>query len=1052
MKRITIQILVIILFSLVLGLFNIPKGLQSALGLPKYMQDKHIHLGLDLQGGSQLDYKIDLRKVPEKDRDAITDGVLQVITKRVNGLGVSEPSIYTSSVGDEQHIIVELAGIKDLEEAKRVVGKTIQLEFKEQKEQADPQEVDRMKEYAQNVLKNAVKKNDLALIGREEEQNNIGKVKYETDADFIFINDLSKEIANVIKTLKPSEIYGKLVTASGDEYEVLPEGQMRKKEGVYIIKLLEETETVKYDKQVYTSHILIAYKGASNANEKITRTQNDAYELAKSLMARVKAGENFSDLAKANSNDPGSANKGGVLSDPVNKNAQYIQVFKDNALKLNSDGDISDIVSSEFGYHIIKADRVETNVKEKQVKLEKIFFSTAPDMWKETGLTGQHFVHADVDFDQLYQPYISIQFNPEGAKLFEEVTGRNVNKPVAIFVGGNLISAPNVKEKISGGSAQITGRFTVEEANNLARDLNTGAIPAPVLLVGQHTIGSTIGEEALNTSLKAGLIGLLLVTIFMILYYRLPGLLAVAALSIYSLILLFILKSEIHLIIAFVISAIIFAAIVYKLLKAQEPALEKVLSFVLACFLLFFVAFLLRTPVTLTLAGVAGVILSIGMAVDANVLIFERVKEELRAGKTLAAAVEAGFDRAWSSIRDSNYSSLLTCAILFYLGSSIIKGFAFNLAAGIIISMFTAITITKTFLKAFIGTRWGQKLWLFGVKENVPEKPPIKFMRQAPIWITVSSIVMAIGVIAAVLFGFKPGLDFTGGTLMEFKFNQAVTTENLSSALSEIETKIAGTASTAAAAETADTAISAPAEEKIDLKNAQIIPSGENAYIIKTKYLTNETYDKLTAELKSKFSGTEELRFTTIGPTVGESMQKKAVYAILAACVMIMLYLAFAFRKIPKHINPWRFGTTAVAMLVHDIWITIAVFIFLGRFLNFEIDVMFITALLTILGFSVHNTIVVFDRLREHLRINERGDIKELADLAMTQTLARSINTSLTTIITLVALLFFGSSSIFYFVLTLIIGMVVGTYSSLFLATPVVAYWTQWREKRSETK
>ncbi|MBI5152192.1 protein translocase subunit SecF, partial [Candidatus Peregrinibacteria bacterium] len=916
----------------------------------------------------------------------------------------------------------------------------------------DPLEVEKMKEYAQNVLRGALKKNDLSLIGREEEQNNIGKVKYETDTDFTFINDLSSETAKAVKTLKPGEIYSKLIESSGDEYEAVTGGQIRKKEGVYIVKLVEEKEALKYDKQVYVSHILIAYKGAQNADSKITRTQDDAYKSAKEILAKAKAGENFSDLAKTYSDDPGSASKGGVLADPVNKNAQYVQVFKDNALKLENANEISDIVSSEFGYHIIKATDIQKNVKEKQVKLEKIFFSTAPDMWKGTGLTGLHFTHADVNFDQLYQPYISIQFNPDGAKLFEEVTGRNVNKPVAIFVGGEMISAPNVKEKISGGSAQITGRFTVEEANNLARDLNTGAIPAPVLLVGQHTIGSTIGQDALDKSVKAGLIGLLAVAIFMLLYYRLPGALAVCALSIYSLILLFLIKSEIHLIIAFAISAIIFAAVVYKILKAQEPTLEKILSFILGCFLLFFIAFLLRTPVTLTLAGVAGVILSIGMAVDANILIFERMKEELRAGKPLAAAVEAGFDRAWSSIRDSNYSSLLTCAILFYLGSSIIKGFAFNLAAGIIVSMFTAITITKTFLKAFVGTRWGQKLWLFGVKENAQERKTINFMKASPIFLTVSSIVIAVGVIAALLFGFKPGLDFTGGTLMELKFNKAVTVEELKTTLADIEKSIVGEKKDFPAAETRANTISATPEEQIDLVNSQIVSSGENTFIIKTKYLSNETHEKILISLKEKLGAAEELRFTTIGSVVGKSMQQRAIMAIIAACLMIAFYLAFAFRKIPKHVNPWRFGVAAVIALIHDVWITVAIFIVLGRFFNFEMDVMFITALLTVLGFSVHDTIVVYDRLREHLRIDERADIKDLTNISMTQTLTRSINTSLTTVITLSALLFFGSSSIFYFVLTLIIGIIVGTYSSIFIATPIVVYWTKWREKRFEAK
>jgi len=304
MKKTVTQIALIVIFALLLGLFDMPKSAQSALHLPNFMQSMRIHLGLDLQGGSQLDYKIDLRKVPDKDKDAITDGVLQVITKRVNGLGVSEPNIYISTVGNEKHIIVELAGIKDLDKAKQIVGKTIQLEFKEQKEKADPQEVEKMKEYAQNVLKNVLKKGDLSLIGREEEQNNIGKVKYEADEDYTFISDLGKNFADAIATLKPGEIYNKLIEAAGDEYEATSSGQLRKKEGVYIVKLVDEKEEVKYDKQVYVSHILIAYKGADKADASITRTQDDAYNLAKEILAKIKSGEDFASLAKQYSDDP----------------------------------------------------------------------------------------------------------------------------------------------------------------------------------------------------------------------------------------------------------------------------------------------------------------------------------------------------------------------------------------------------------------------------------------------------------------------------------------------------------------------------------------------------------------------------------------------------------------------------------------------------------------------------------------------------------------------------------------------------------------------------
>ncbi|MBI4995042.1 hypothetical protein HZC21_05405, partial [Candidatus Peregrinibacteria bacterium] len=226
--------------------------------------------------------------------------------------------------------------------------------------------------------------------------------------------------------------------------------------------------------------------------------------------------------------------------------------------------------------------------------------------------------------------------------------------------------------------------------------------------------------------------------------------------------------------------------------------------------------------------------------------------------------------------------------------------------------MFTAITITKTFLKAFVGTRWGQKLWLFGVKENAQERKTINFMKASPIF---------------------------------------------------LEKSIVGEKKDFPAAETRANTISATPEEQIDLVNSQIVSSGENTFIIKTKYLSNETHEKILISLKEKLGAAEELRFTTIGSVVGKSMQQRAIMAIIAACLMIAFYLAFAFRKIPKHVNPWRFGVAAVIALIHDVWITVAIFIVLGRFFNFEMDVMFITALLTVLGFSVHDTIVVYDRL-----------------------------------------------------------------------------------------
>ncbi|MDA1060268.1 MAG: protein translocase subunit SecF, partial [bacterium] len=677
---------------------------------------------------------------------------------------------------------------------------------------------------------------------------------------------------------------------------------------------------------------------------------------------------------------------------------------------------------------------------------------TKSDPWKDTGLTGEHFVRADIQLDNFFQSYVSIQFNEEGGKLFEEITERNVGKPIAIFVGGDLISAPNVNEKISGGSAQITGQFTSEEAQALARDLNTGAIPAPIVLTGEYTIGATLGHEALTKSLWAGLVGLILVMVFMLLYYRLPGLVANGALLIYGVILIFLIKAELHLGIALGISLIIFGFLVSKIVNNKDSGWEKLLSFVLSCFGFFFLTFLLKTGVVITLAGIAGIILSIGMAVDANILIFERLKEELREGKTLGSAIDSGFHRAWSAIRDSNFSTLITCAILFYFGSSIIRGFAFNLAAGILVSMFTAITITRTLLYSFVGKKIAGNLVVFGVKEK-QAKAGFKFIKNSKIWFSFSGLMVAVSVIAMFTFGLNLGIDFKGGTLLEFNFEEAVTKETLVNALQEIEDNKEAPTPTAAAEVEESTedqlVLSANKTGLLDLSGIQITESGENSFIVKTKYLTSETHDQLIAQMKEKLPKFTEPRFTTIGPVIGKTLLHKALVAMIFALIMIIVYVAFAFRKIPKEVNPWRFGASAIAALVHDVVIVTGVFVILGQFLNVEIDALFITAMLTVFGYSVNDTIVVLDRLRENLIHNSSDTLAETADKALNETLARSINTSLSTLLTLVAILLWGSPSIFYFVLALTIGTTIGTYSSIFLATPLLVRWNR-KKKHTE--
>lgn len=1032
-RSIASRVALIVIFALVLGYYDLPSKYQKIPGTPDSIKSDKVVLGLDLQGGSQLDYKIDLRKVPQADHTQIIEGVVEVINRRVNSLGVSEPNIYTSRVGDEDHLIVELAGIKNLEEAKKVVGKTIQLEFKERREKPDPKNAENVRIQGQKVLE-LIKANpgNFSTIAIQEQQVNAGKVVF-TENAWTFIDGIPLNIRGILEKLGDDQVNLSLV--EGNNGYSVQDGQLIENKGLAIYRRDGKRSTASLpesEKEIKASHILVAYKGAERATDSVTRSKEEAQKRAQDILIRLQKGEDFSAIAKTESDEPGANESGGALGEAIKKGGNYDPAFTTAALTLSQVGALSSVTESPFGFHIIRADSFD------QIKFSQLFFSTADDPWQETKLTGEHFEKAEVVFDNLNQPIVSIKFNTEGAKLFEEITARNVGKPVAIFVGGNLISSPNVNEKITGGSAVINGIGGIQEAQALARDLNTGAIPAPIVLTGQYTIGATLGQEALSLSLKAGMIGILVLALLMILYYRLPGVVAVVALSIYTSILLFLIKSSLPTAAAVGIAILVFVAIIYKILGAKDGGWEKFITFILACFVLFFLSFLLKEPIVLTLAGVSGVILSIGMAVDANILIFERLKEELRAGRPLSSAIEVGFDRAWSSIRDSNFSSLITCAILFYFGTSIIQGFAFNLAAGILVSMFTAITVTRTLLFALIKTPLGRKLSLWGYSQEKKEVQSYTVVEKSSIWFSTSGIIIGISLLVTVLFGLKLSIDFKGGSLIDVTFDTAPQIEEIRQELIKIdvERNSQPVQNTQIDAQQG-TNLKSDAEPS-ELGAARIISGGEREFLINTQHVDNDTHEKILSNLKSRFGNLTENRFTTIGPVVGETLKQRAVIAVIIAMVMIILYIAFAFRKVPKKVSPWKFGICAIVALLHDIFIPIGVF----AILQLEIDALFITALLTVLGFSVHDTIVVFDRIRENLKHQQRGEkFIDLTNKSLTQTMARSLNTSISTLITLVALLIFGPSSIFNFILVLVIGIVVGTYSSIFIASPLLARW-----------
>lgn len=984
-----------------------------------------LKLGLDLKGGTQLDYMIDLSEVEEADRDQLVEGVQEVIRNRVDALGVSEPNIYMSNIAEEYHIIVELAGISDIEEAKETVGKMIQLEFKEENTEPSEDQTAWAKSAAQSFY-NSVFSGDFVELSESQVEEYGSDVAFAT-VELQAVENYSEDVQALISGKSIGTIVSP--TEVNEGYIMDADGNITESTGYAVIQITdkstEETEK-EIPEEVSAKHILIAYDGAESATA--TRTQEEAETLANELLTRIQGGESLADLAVEYSDDTGSGAEGGDLGsfgrDVMTEN------FEEAAFALPV-GSISEIVETEFGYHIIEVyEKQEASIETETVDLiavNKIVFSTAPDPWQEeAAITGEHFKHADVALNQAYQPYVSITFTDEGADLFEQLTEENVDKRIAIFVGGVLVSAPTVQQKIAGGNAQITGNFTLEEAQELARDLNTGAIPAPIELVGQYTISATLGAEALDQSLFAGVIGLIILALYMLLYYRLPGLIADVALAIYAVLLIFCIKVSLPIYVALLIGLGLFGYITHLILKNNDSGGEKFISFLLACVVLFFMTFVLASKVTLTLAGIAGVILSIGMAVDANVLIFERTKEELAEEKPLKEAIKNGFDRAWDSIRDSNFSSLITCAILFYFGSSIIRGFALNLALGILLSMFSAIMLTRTLLLFAESSPLGEQLWMFGKPRKLGAKL-LPIIKNSKVWAILSGSILTLAIIATAVFGLNLGLDFTGGTLLEI--------QPLTAAETEEATEITVTS-------ISDDIYSVEEALEEDFGAPQVVSTDQGSFIIRLKHINEEAHDAIMTKFQEEYGEMEEVRFTTVGPTIGETLKNKAIIALFVTLIMIVIYIAFAFRKIPREVSPWRFGMCAIAALVHDILIVLGVFVVLGRFMGVEIDALFITALLTIMGFSVHDTIVVFDRVRENLHFRESGEVlADTANKALNQTMARSINTSISTLITIVALLLLGAESIKMFVLALTIGIIAGTYSSIFVASPLLVWW-----------
>lgn len=591
-------------------------------------------------------------------------------------------------------------------------------------------------------------------------------------------------------------------------------------------------------------------------------------------------------------------------------------------------------------------------------------------------LEGDVITDARQELDQSSRPAVSMQMNADGARKWRKLTAENIGKRIAVVLDDYVYTAPTIQGEIPSGQSQITGNFTLEEAKDLANILKSGSLPAPTKIVEEAFVGPTLGKEASNQGVISMIAGLVLVVLFMVAYYAKGGFVAIAALV----------------------------------------------------FNIFFIlGILAQLGAALTLPGIAGIVLTIGMSIDANVLIFERIKEELRNGSGLLVAINEGYNKAFSAILDSNVTTFLTGAILYALGQGPVKGFAIVLMIGIASSFFSAVFITRVIVY-WMSKKGGDKSSISFASpfaKNVLSDLNIDFLSKRKIAYLFSTGFIIVGLAVALISGLKFGVDFTGGRSYIVEFNEPIATSDLKVGLDgefdgSVEVKTFG---------------------------------GNNILKVTTSYLINEDDDASNAEVEQKVKegiatvtgltladdalNLQDGQFaitgsSKVGATVADDIKASSGEAMFFALVAIFLYILLRFRK-------WQFSLGSIIALIHDVFFVIAAFAIASALgATFEIDQVFIAAMLTVVGYSINDTVIVFDRIRENIENRGTSKLVKMFNDAINQTMGRTLITSFTTLIVVLVLLVFGGEVLRGFSFALFIGILVGTYSSIYIATPIV--------------
>ena len=644
--------------------------------------------------------------------------------------------------------------------------------------------------------------------------------------------------------------------------------------------------------------------------------------------------------------------------------------------------EIKNLLPAELRYVKFVWGIIEKSKDAKDKEIETVaLYALRGNRDNAASMSGSVVTGANATFDQLGKPSVSIEMSGQGAKTWEELTGRAYTQKtnIAIVLDNIVYSAPGVSSgPISGGRSEISGSFTIDESTDLANVLRAGKLPAAADIVQSEVVGPSLGQEAIDNGTTSAIVGLLLVSLWMLVYYGKAGWYA---------------------------------------------------NIALAVNLLFLFGILASLGAVLTLPGIAGIVLTMGTAVDANIIIYERAKEELRDGKSLDEAVKISYSwtGAMRSIIDANVTHILIGAVLFIFGSGPIKGFATTLLIGIVTSLFTSIFIARIFIDKNIAKK-ADLSFVTNFSKNIFTNFNFDFLKVKKISYIFSAVVIVVSVFSLATNGLDQGVDFVGGRTFQIRFEKPVESEVVKEELAQVfdgsaEVKIFGN----------DNQLKITTKYKVEEHGTKADEEVNKVLFetLKHYYASGITYDKFVNAYDGKKLGI--LQASKVGPTLAEDIKTNAYWAVLGSLLIVFLYLFISFRK-------WQYGLGAIAAVAHDVIFVLGIYSLCYKFMPFgmEIDQHFIAAILTVIGYSMNDTVIVFDRVREFLGGKTKGSFSEIVNKSINTTMSRTINTSLTMILVLLIMFVFGGESIRGFIFAMLVGIVVGTYSSLFVATPVL--------------